>query len=389
TYKSVTFRFDHSEDQSYDNFVYTSAYEAGPKVQIAYTRDGKNTYPPQGQVGKPIKVGETYELKFAVREMLVNVWLNGEFLLAHRLPDRCPGGRLSLSGFDATVAFDSLTIESLPADVELQEVKGSGEKTSDPETAVKLAAAKLNLEQSKLNHLRAVIAADTLRYSQESDKDALSSLTRQAATLEAESMKADAEYQLAAASGDANKTKAAEAVLAKANQKLAAIEKGDIEYSSLRASLKALETPAHTDATYPATYPETSTGRRLALAKWMTSRENPLTARVIVNQVWMRHFGQPLVESVFDFGLRSKRPEHADLLDFLSADFIESGWSFRHLHRLIVTSRAYQLSSSTYAADEATLANDSTNQYYWRMNARRMESELVRDCLLQLGGELD
>ena len=80
TYKSVTFRFDLTEDDQYANFVYTSAYDKGSKVQVAYTRDGKHSYPPDGQVAKPIKVGETYELKFAVRDRLVNVWLNNDFL---------------------------------------------------------------------------------------------------------------------------------------------------------------------------------------------------------------------------------------------------------------------------------------------------------------------
>jgi len=92
---------------------------------------------------------------------------------------------------------------------------------------------------------------------------------------------------------------------------------------------------------------------------------------------------------VFDFGLRAPEPAHRVLLDFLADEFMKSGWSFRHLHRLIVTSQAYRLSSSTVDADPATLQSDPTNIYYCRMNARRMESQVVRDCLLQLAGELD
>ena len=116
-------------------------------------------------------------------------------------------------------------------------------------------------------------------------------------------MKAEAELEQLA--GDAAKRNAAEAKLKQANQKLESIKKGDVKYTSLRAAKKALETPAHKETDYPVVYPETSTGRRLALAKWIVSRENPLTARVAVNHVWMRHFGEPLVESVFDFGLRA------------------------------------------------------------------------------------
>ena len=120
-----------------------------------------------------------------------------------------------------------------------------------------------------------------------------------------------------------------------------------------------------------------------------TSRQNPLTARVAVNQVWMRHFGEPLVESTFDFGLRSKKPMQVALLDHLAADFMESGWSFRRLHRLIVTSKSYRLSASAADADSATLAKDPDNQFLWRMNTRRMEAQVIRDCLLQLAGKLD
>ena len=105
TYKSVTFRFDQSEDGKYENFVYSSAHEAGPKVHAAYTRDGKSSYPNEGRIAKPIKVGQAYKLRLAVRQTLVNVWLDDEFIKAYRFPDREHSGSLSLSAFDATVAF--------------------------------------------------------------------------------------------------------------------------------------------------------------------------------------------------------------------------------------------------------------------------------------------
>src|SRR4029079_6919461 len=95
-----------------------------------------------------------------------------------------------------------------------------------------------------------------------------------------------------------------------------------------------------TDSSYtPVSQPltQTSTGRRLALARWITRPDNPLTARVAVNHIWLRHFGAPLVENVFDFGLRSPRPAQADLLDSLAVELVEQGWSMKHLHRLMVT----------------------------------------------------
>jgi len=186
--------------------------------------------------------------------------------------------------------------------------------------------------------------------------------------------------------GDTKKVKAATDALAAARKKLAA---EDTVYTPLRGAKKALETPEHKDDSYGPTFSPVSTGRRLMLAKWITSRENPLAARVAVNHVWMRHFGEPLVETVFDFGRQAPRPEHHELLDWLAAEFIESGWSFKHLHRLLVTSAAYRRDSSNAGADPVTLAADPTNRFYWRAHPRRMESQVVRDGLLHLAGELD
>ncbi|MFO0953279.1 MAG: PSD1 and planctomycete cytochrome C domain-containing protein [Isosphaeraceae bacterium] len=138
------------------------------------------------------------------------------------------------------------------------------------------------------------------------------------------------------------------------------------------------------------TYPANSTGRRLALAKWITARDNPLAARVAVNHVWMRHFGAPLVPSLTDFGLNGRAPSHPDLLDWLAVEFMESGWSQKHLHRLIVTSQAYRMRSSA-DDDSVTSANraaDPNNLYLWRMNPRRMEAEAVRDNVLAASGRL-
>jgi hypothetical protein len=134
---------------------------------------------------------------------------------------------------------------------------------------------------------------------------------------------------------------------------------------------------------------EKSTGRRLALARWLCDRQNPLTARVAVNHVWARHFGRPLVENVHDLGRRTSAPEQQPLLDWLAVEFIAHDWSLKWLHRLIVTSAAYRMESSVRGAAKETLAADPENRYYWRMNPRRMEAEVVRDSLLYLSGEID
>ena len=133
-------------------------------------------------------------------------------------------------------------------------------------------------------------------------------------------------------------------------------------------------------------YPSTSTGRRLAFAKWLSSKANPLTARVAMNHIWLRHFGQAIVPTVSDFGANGRPPTHPALLDWLAAEFMARGWKMKEMHRLIVCSAAYRMSSRS---DEHDLAIDPDNIYLWRMPARRMEGEIVRDNLLWVSGRLD
>jgi mono/diheme cytochrome c family protein len=155
-----------------------------------------------------------------------------------------------------------------------------------------------------------------------------------------------------------------------------------------RGAVRTAESNVESAAARARSYPETSTGRRSALARWLTDRANPLTARVVVNHVWMRHFGQALVPTVFEFGRKGTPPTHPELLDWLAAEFVEKGWSFKHLHRLLVTSNVYQLSSSGRGA-EASAKADPENRHLWRMNPVRMTAQTVRDSLLHLAGDLD
>lgn len=270
---------------------------------------------------------------------------------------------------------------------QLVDAKNSAASASeDAATAVKIAEARIHAQQLRQKSLQAVIAADLAKFGK-SQSSAVPQLAKTAATLQTEFMLAAADHELLAANGDTKKAAAAKDKAKAARRKLADIEKGNSDYSGIRASRKALEGPVHKESDYAPAYTRISTGRRLSLARWMTDRDNPLTARVAVNHVWTRHFGEPLIESVFDLGLRANKPLHADVLDYLAAEFMESDWSFRQLHRLIVTSQAYQLSSS--ATDPQTIGRDPANQFYWRMNVRRMESQIVRDSILQLAGSLD
>lgn len=154
-------------------------------------------------------------------------------------------------------------------------------------------------------------------------------------------------------------------------------------------SLKALEGPDETDKTRYLPFPNESTGRRTAFAKWITDPQNPLTARVVVNHLWLRHFGQPLVANVFDFGRQSKAPPLQEVLDFLAVELMENHWSLKHIHRLIVTSQAYGRTSSKLNAATVNQERDPENIYHWRMSPTRLDAQALRDCLLKLSGRLD
>jgi hypothetical protein len=126
--------------------------------------------------------------------------------------------------------------------------------------------------------------------------------------------------------------------------------------------------------------------RRLALARWIASPDNPLTARVMVNRIWMYHFGQGLVATPSDFGLNGARPSHPELLDWLASEFIRSGWSIKHMHRLILTSRTYRQS---HHIDPRSAQVDRDNKWLWRFASRRLEGEAIRDSMLAVSGELN
>jgi hypothetical protein len=178
-----------------------------------------------------------------------------------------------------------------------------------------------------------------------------------------------------------------EHLVAPAKGKTAAAKKlADAEAQLVKVELAAREplTPAYTPRSLP-TYPATSTGRRLALAHWITNAKNPLAARVAMNHIWLRHFGRALVPTEFDFGRNGRPPSHPALLDWLAAEFMERHWSIKQMHKLLVTSTAYRLDSRSGAGTE----NDPDNRLLWRMNPKRMEAEVVRDSILWLSGQLD
>jgi len=136
--------------------------------------------------------------------------------------------------------------------------------------------------------------------------------------------------------------------------------------------------PLPTDVTEPQ--------RRLALAEWITAKDNPLTARVIVNRLWQYHFGRGIVDTPSDFGINGVKPTHPELLDWLASELIAHQWSLKHIQRLILTSGTFQQSSQI--RPEAALT-DADARYLWRFPARRLEAEPLRDAILQVCGNLD
>jgi hypothetical protein len=185
----------------------------------------------------------------------------------------------------------------------------------------------------------------------------------------------------AAAEKAAAELKVAEGKLAEAEKKLAEAKAKSVLESSEEYSRRDLKT-----------YPAASSGRRLALARWIADRRHPLTARVAANHIWLRHFGQALVPSVADYGANGRAPSHPALLDWLAAELMEPSdgrsapWSMRHIHRLIVTSSTYRIASTP---DPGCLATDPDNRWLWRMSPRRLEAEAVRDSVLHVAGQLD
>lgn len=369
-YKSVGVRFDLDKSGKNSHWVYASV--SGAKVHLAQTVEGRDKY--FGALAKrPIKVNQEYTLNLKVRGRLINVALNGKFLFADNLPSRQPGA-IQLVAYEATADFHSIEVRHLPVATVL-------EKAKTKPTAPAITASDVELAQAKLNLALAEYAFTQAHIDVVNDKgNAVETARRR-----------QLDAGLAQARLDLLDVKKATKAAATVKKLEADLKNGMFPaYKPLTVSTVSLIKTPNKDA-LPAGegYPKTSTGRRTALANWLTHRDHPLTARVAVNHIWMRHFGTPLVESVSDFGLRAPKPRHQDLLDYLAVELIESGWDMKRLHRLMLTSETWRRSSSNLGADPKTLTADGGNRYYWRMNSRRMEAQVVRDSLLHLAGTLD
>ena len=135
----------------------------------------------------------------------------------------------------------------------------------------------------------------------------------------------------------------------------------------------------------PAEVASGSSGRRLAYAQWLTSGKHPLVARVLVNRIWLDHFGRGIVNTPGDFGFLGERPTHPELLDWLASEFMDGGWKLKPLHRLLVLSTVYRQSSR----NEASLKSDADNRFFARFKLQRLDAETLRDSLLAVAGTLN
>ena len=164
------------------------------------------------------------------------------------------------------------------------------------------------------------------------------------------------------------------------------LKRGDIRKPGDVAEPGALGCVDWLPARFPIAAEQGEGGRRAALARWLSDRENPLTWRSIVNRIWHHHFGRGLVETPNDFGKMGGKPSHLELLDWLAVWFRDGGGSCKKLHRLIVTSATYRQESRNL---DAAVLIDAENRLLWRMNRQRLDAECVRDAILQISGRLD
>ncbi len=303
--------------------------------------------------------------------------------------------------------LDFANAETAAADA--SKVVASENATDEQRANYELAKQRLAVTQfaasavaDQLKSLQARIAADDLKYTQAGPNTEYENAAKNAAIIERQAQLnslelASRQSDLAVAEADSKlKTNPEDAGLKKsvadAKQKQEQAAKAFEEAKKKSTDVTAAYTPLSP------VYPQQSTGRRSALAAWLTSRDNPLTARVAVNHIWNRHFGRGLVPSVFDFGQNGKPPTHPALLDWLAAELMEptqdndttghsvEPWSMKHIHRLIVTSSVYRLSTQI---DAERLAKDPDNEYLMRAPTKRMEAEIVRDSVLYIAGNLD
>jgi hypothetical protein len=404
--------------------VYTATNHTTSSVQAFHRQANVEHYPAAGIVRYSIRLNEPVTVDLAVRGQQLNVWVNGDLAIVYTMPMRRQTGTFAIWTHEGTAEFHELLIDPLPAEFRL--AAGVAEQPRTPyavpnrdefEWALKLAQRRLLAAEQRLRvaaaeqaALQARLAADRAKVQEAANAD---ESAERAGSAERRAKLAAAELDLQLATHAAFALRRQPAAIgsppdpghpkavAEAAAKVAAAQK------SLDTARAEADKRDKSYSPIGPIYPKTSTGRRLALARWITDPRNPRTARVAVNYVWLHHFGQALVPSVANFGLNGNPPSHPELLDWLAAELVEHDWQMKHLHRLIVLSNTYRQSAATAPSSDIRLTArptppaalvdairknqsiDAENRYLWRMNSRRLESELVRDGVLSVAGQLE
>jgi hypothetical protein len=365
TYRSVGFSFDYL-DKGNSQDVYTSTGDSAQSIQAFHRVNGKQVYPTQGIVPAQLEVGQETILDVTVSGSSLKVDLNGVHKLDYVMPEKRRDGRFALWVHQGAVEFLELKIAQLPSSR-----KTLARRVKEAELAVSLAEAELNAAQMNSKWTQARLEADVERYINNNPELAdQHDQTARAAKWDLDIV--NAQLNVTKAEGSADKLGEAQKVL--------------------KAAMDAKQAGSGESEPLGTQYPRTSTGRRTALANWIASPENPRTARVAANHIWARHFGQPLVATPENFGLNGRQPTHPLLLDWLASELIANDWRMKPLHRKLVLSATYRMSSvEQQPSEEFVKARqmDTSNYFLWRMNSRRMEAEVVRDSALYLANRLD
>jgi hypothetical protein len=382
----------------------------------------------------PIKTNEEYVLRVDVRDKLVNVYVNDLLQQAYEVTSADPGD-LRLLTINASAEFHHLRIDPLPDDTPLVPAgtvplfapfarldKSHPTHRALAEAVIKQSQLQFEIDRAQLASYQATWAADSWKLINAPSKDdeaagkshkmrhdelaiVAQAAQRQLTLAKARDarFKAEHELKLATAQAQAGKKEVEKRTktLEGAEKKVASTTK------QVETAEKALNDPPLPKYQGLSGNYGSSSGRRLALARWIADTRNPLTARVAANHIWLRHFGRALVGTVFNFGLNGSKPSHPELLDWLAYELMHPSlglerrrsdvrwvagkpsvgpWSMKHLHRLIVTSRAYRSASTPHAGN---LVADPDNQWFWRMQPQRMDAETVRDSVLTVAQTLD
>ncbi len=375
-WKSVGISFDCTDVNPLDGYqsgdhevsVYASAYAGEQKIQIAYLQNAQWVYPADAKVIQPIELNQTNRFRIVVRDKLINVYWNDKNVLAWTLPFPRESGTVQLTTFDAQASFDRFAVAALEETMVLKLPNGEPSYSNKTSEGIEAQLIEAN-KDAKLVELELAVAREELAFHRARLMDHDAATKNHLALATATYQLALAQRSLDRSDEKSREQKAHE--LDKAKQFYDKVSQGDVsefqttypgaKWSATRFQFSGKDDPDRA-------FPELSSGRRKELAAWITSPDNPLTARVAVNHIWIRHFGEPLVQDAFDFGMKSKRPERLDLLNWLAAELIEHHWDMKHLHRLIVKSNYYKS---------------------LHRSVPRLESQAVRDSVLALAGKLD